>query len=72
MNWFLSVVIIVAFLVIICWGLREHHFVEVYRKENEALKKEKSKLSDSVRQKGTELSGAERKIKRLRNELDEK
>jgi len=40
--------------------------------EVKGLKKEKSKLSDSVRQKGTELSGAERKIKRLRNELDEK
>lgn len=39
--------------------------------ENTALKDEKSKLSDKVREKGTLLTSAENKINRLQREVDE-
>ena len=72
MNWILSIVIIVVVFSLIYWALREHHIAGIFRKENKVLRNEKSKLSNSVRQKGTELTSAQNKIKRLQKELGEK
>lgn len=63
--WILSLFFLVRFL---RWKKKAKDF----ETEVKDLKAEKSKLSDSVRQKGTELTSAENKTKRLQRELDEK
>jgi len=63
LKWLVVVIIICAFFL---WANKEHQIANKLREENKELRKEKSKLSNQVRIKGTLAQSLQVKLDRIK------